>query len=116
VPSEHGSRIQSQKELELEIICKVCDKGLLGKKKKYRMSGPVVAIGYILLIPSVLGIAFSLLMLVMTTASRGGVGLAEGIIIFVALGFLVMGLLGWLLVMKKQVLQCSICGAVVNAT
>jgi hypothetical protein len=100
----------------LEITCKVCDKGLLTLKKKYRMSGPVVAIGYILLIPSALGMAFSLLMFVMTTAFRGGVGLAEGIIIFIALSFLVIGLLGWLLVMKKQVLQCNLCGAVVNAT
>jgi len=100
----------------LEIICKVCDKGLLGQKKKYRLSGPVVAIGYILLVPSVLGIVVAVLALVMTSSSGGGGGLAEGIFIFIAIGFLVMGLLGWLLVMKKQVLQCSICGAVINAT
>jgi hypothetical protein len=28
----------------------------------------------------------------------------------------VSGLLGWLLVMKKRVLQCGLCGAVVNAS
>lgn len=46
-----------------KIICKVCDRGELVHKFKYRMSTPVVAIGYILLIPSVLGIAFSLFLL-----------------------------------------------------
>jgi hypothetical protein len=28
----------------------------------------------------------------------------------------VSGLLGWLLVMRKSVLQCDVCGAVVNAS
>jgi hypothetical protein len=35
--------------------CKVCDQGELIAKKVFRMSGPAVAIGYILLIPSILG-------------------------------------------------------------
>jgi hypothetical protein len=35
--------------------CKVCERGQLLPKKSFRMSGPVVAIGFILLIPSVLG-------------------------------------------------------------
>jgi hypothetical protein len=40
----------------------------------------------------------------------GGLTVAFGIACFVS------GLLGWLLVMKKRVLQCSMCGAVVNAS
>jgi hypothetical protein len=32
------------------------------------------------------------------------------------IAFFVSGLLGWLLVMKKRVLQCDVCGAVVNAS
>jgi hypothetical protein len=40
----------------------------------------------------------------------GGFALFMGILCFVC------GLLGWLLVMKKRVLQCSICGAVINAS
>jgi hypothetical protein len=43
--------------------CKVCDQGELIAKKVFRMSGPTVAIGYILLIPSILGMAGSLLLL-----------------------------------------------------
>lgn len=35
--------------------CKICDRGELIPKKIFRMSGPVVAIGFILLVPSVLG-------------------------------------------------------------
>ena len=31
-------------------------------------------------------------------------------------GSFVGGIFGWLLVMKKRVLQCSICGAVINAS
>ncbi|MGA2219226.1 MAG: hypothetical protein ABSG51_14120 [Terracidiphilus sp.] len=30
--------------------------------------------------------------------------------------FFVSGLLGWLLVMRKRILQCNVCGAVVNAS
>lgn len=38
------------------VKCKTCDTGTLVRRKKYRMSGVVVVIGYILLIPSVIGI------------------------------------------------------------
>ena len=37
------------------LICKVCDSGTLTLKTVFRMSGPAVAIGFILLIPSILG-------------------------------------------------------------
>jgi len=42
-------------QTQLPLQCKVCDRGILVRKKVFRMSGPVVAIGYILLIPSILG-------------------------------------------------------------
>src|SRR5579863_2949791 len=42
-----------------EVKCKTCDVGALRKIRKYRMSGIVVLIGYILLIPSVIGLLFS---------------------------------------------------------
>jgi hypothetical protein len=105
----------------MNVICKICDKGQLVQKKKYRMSGPVVLIGYILLIPSVLGVIISAMTFfnISSAASRvnagAGAGLAGGFTIVVGVAFFVSGLLGWLLVMKKQILQCSICGAAVNA-
>ncbi len=104
--------------------CKVCDRGALVSKKVYRMSAPVVFIGFVLLIPSVLGMLFCFYMFVSvanvpmsadeTTRTAGG--LAGGLFLLVGVFFMVGGLLGWLLVMKKQVLQCNLCNAVVNAS
>jgi len=36
--------------------------------------------------------------------------------IFLGISSFVSGLLGWLLIMKKRVLKCSVCGAIVNAS
>lgn len=204
--------------------CKVCDRGALIPKKMYRMSGPVVAIGYILLVPSVLGMLVSALVLLGVLSYQGGDGsftnqissaapnnyensfrancianakkaaqeaatplseaqlrqycecslwgiergesteeatkicseglrfgvlsplnantdriysdleaqgnaeqtndtgmtwfhiIGGGLAIFWLIGSFVGGLLGWLLVMKKQVLQCNACGATVSAS
>lgn len=41
------------------IPCKICDRGELVRKRVYRMSAPVVVIGYILVTPSVIGVLFS---------------------------------------------------------
>ena len=43
-----------------QIPCRVCEKGTLQQAKVHRMSSPVVAIGYILLIPSAIGMLLSL--------------------------------------------------------
>ena len=51
--------------------CKVCEYGDLVPKKIFRMSGPVVAIGFILLVPSVLGMAMSALMFFGVTGITG---------------------------------------------
>jgi len=109
------------------IICKVCDSGRLREKSPYRMSGIVVFIGYILIIPSVVGIclgAMTLLGLGITAATPSEYSDQTGAFLAVAgaTGFmfilapLLLGLLGWLLVMKKSVLQCNACGAVVPAS
>lgn len=201
--------------------CKICDSGTLRLKEVHRLSGPAVAIGFILLIPSVLGMLSCAAMLLAFNTSvgaalginangsrhpnqsafdadfrqscakklrqgdqeegsytsqqlveqycectlsayketgsvteaaqsciqRGRDGTLEtptqdvdkfysgatsrpdakgaalpvaflGNTFFIGLGiaFFVSGLLGWLLVMKKRVLQCDVCGAVVNAS
>lgn len=107
------------------LTCRVCTQGSLEKKRISRMSTPVVIIGYIILTPSVIGIIISALMLFgvisaasnsTDSASQAGAGIAAGMVIFFGIGCFVAGLLGWLLVMKKRVLQCSTCGAVVNAS
>jgi predicted Zn finger-like uncharacterized protein len=163
------------------LRCKVCDHGTLLKKKIYRMSTAVVVIGYILLVPSILGIIVSVIValiaasatgvvsdqtraetrstlqkagvpepiiqkvirqelipdadlarltpdqkakvldgimsLVMARAggALGGLGVIGGALCF-GVSFFVGGLLGWLLVMKKKVLRCGTCGAVVAAS
>ena len=145
------------------------------------MSGPVVVIGYIFLIPSILGILFGLLMIFATgsaasetstgikqevreqlmaadipgdisekvitrqalteeenamltdeqsraladakltySASQVGAGagtaIAGGFSVFVIVSSFVGGLIGWLLIMKKKVLQCVSCNAIVAAS
>jgi hypothetical protein len=151
------------------------------KRKKFRMSGPVVAIGFIVLIPSALGMLFGVLMLGITHSANkstsassereiraqlvaqnvpepiisevvsgksvsdnqlvpltyqqqatvrhaeaarlgqkigGGAATAVfgGFSIFVIVASFVGGLLGWLLIMRKRVLQCARCGATVPAS
>jgi hypothetical protein len=177
--------------------CKVCDRGMLAPKKLFRMSPSVVVIGFIFLIPSVIGMLISLFGILGSVASAGAsasmnassasskreaisrmreagvprhvinavlagrtsevdqwlhadietngrvtayqaepvrqaqrdiepgvaslsldgllphlVGISS--IVFGIISF-VGGLFGWLLVMRKKVLQCAVCGAVVNA-
>ena len=101
------------------VLCKVCDKGNLLARKKYRMSGPVVAIGYLLLVPSVFGIIISLI--IIGNSSTAGThshmsAFLAGFALLFGIGSFIGGLLGWLLVMKKNILQCHQCGAVVNAS
>ena len=100
------------------IICKVCDRGELRRKQLYRMSGMVVFVGYLLLVPSVVGILWSIALFfnfVGDEATDVAV-LGGGLSIATAIASVVGGLVGWLLVMKKRVLQCSVCGAVINAS
>jgi len=162
-------------------LCRVCGQGAMIKRKRFRMSGPVLVIGFILLIPSVLGMLFGILMLVLTSAAGtqtsassardirarlvaqevpesliaevvaskpvenaelvsltsqqrsavhdaqlsasaqkvgGGVAtvVAGGFSLFVIVMSFLGGLLGWLLIMRKRVLQCVHCGAIVPAS
>lgn len=88
------------------------------------MSGVVVVIGYILLIPSILGTLLSAFALIVSLTASASVGkdvgpagaIVGGIFIMFGVASLVGGLLGWLLVMKKDILKCSHCGAVVAAS
>ncbi|HTO54456.1 MAG TPA: hypothetical protein VMR50_13815 [Myxococcota bacterium] len=165
----------------MAIKCKVCDSGTLSRKRKYRLSGPAVFIGYVLLIPSVFGVLLGGLMLVASggvgvaaptaartamveqlqradipqpiieevvatndvsssslvqltsaqveaidsaklarsagaTGAAAGAVIAGGVSIFLMVASLCSGLLGWLLTMKKRVLQCGDCEAVVQAS
>ena len=51
-----------------------------------------------------------------TNAAATGAAIVGGFGVFLIIASLVGGLLGWLLVMRKTVLQCDRCGAVVAAS
>ena len=59
------------------VICKVCDTGAIWPAKRYRMSGPVVVIGYVILVPCILGIVYSVLMLVWIVIGTSTITLAK---------------------------------------
>ena len=158
--------------------CNVCHDGVLQSKRVYRMSGIVVAIGWVLLIPSILGILVAILFFLTSVvggagaaneisssrtsmqeadiplpiqdkvidegyssltsedrkaltpeqrqvlagraAGQAGVALAGGLgatsSICLGISSFIGGLIGWLLVMKKRILKCTSCGAVVAAS
>jgi hypothetical protein len=154
------------------LTCKVCEQGTLKKKKKHRLSGPAVVIGYLFLIPSFIGMLIGIVMLmndgikkeVRAELSKAGIpsGMIEQVVnhesipkvelakltydqrksltdamlsytastvgagagaaiggalsIFLMIASFCGGLLGWILTMKKKVLQCVACEAVVNAS
>src|SRR5579872_6324932 len=103
-----------------DIQCNICKRsGGIGPGKLRKFSGPVVAIGYIFLIPSVLGMVLGAIMLfsVCSAASQmehaeGATGVAGGIVVFFMVGSFVGGLLGWLLTMNRKVLLCGFCRGV----
>jgi hypothetical protein len=78
-------QLQPQPPQAPVIRCRVCNYGQMEPQSKYRMSGPVVAIGFILLIPSVFGMLFSLLFIVLSIGAGAGVkngaGIGAGVIV-----------------------------------
>jgi hypothetical protein len=109
-------------------ICKICDRGAMTQKKVWRMSTPVVVIGFLLLIPSVLVMIFCAAAVLMSVAGIGAGAFSDSgnatagsafvgwFFFFVGIGAFISGIFGWLLVMKKSVLQCQQCGATITAS
>jgi hypothetical protein len=110
-------------------ICKICDTGRLEAKQAFRLGGVVACIGYILLIPSVvaMGVSIGSVLLVYASAAKetdpAQMETASGAAVIATLmgggmflAALVGGLLGWLLVLKKRLLQCTSCDATVTAS
>jgi predicted phage tail protein len=100
-------------------------------RKRHRLSGPAVVIGYILLVPSLLAIAGDLVLILVVAAATAPISASHtgaaadkavaggmGVCFLSCMGvsFFISGPLGWLLVMKKRVLQCSNCGGLVAAS
>jgi hypothetical protein len=91
----------------------VCNTGSLERKWIYRMSTPVVIIGWIILLPCILGMLF--VGLVFFAMAENKIDCASSIPVFFLVAFFVAGLIGCLLVMEKHVLQCGTCGALSDA-
>jgi hypothetical protein len=118
------------------IQCSTCKQGILTRQRLYRLSTPVVVIGYILLVPSILGIALTVIVhgfLILMSLGSSAAGVADqdpkiaasnsvltAISVLSAAFFVVMffvaGLIGWLLVMRRTVLKCGHCGIALDAS
>ena len=100
-----------------EVHCKVCDAGTLRQRQVYRKNGSVVDLGYVLLAPSIPSVVICALGYITLHAGGSGTtsaGVSEGVFLLLGVAAFVSGIIGWLLIMKKQILVCSVCSAVVE--
>jgi len=103
---------------QVRLDCKACNqtKSMI-PSKIYKMSPIVVFIGWILTIPSVLGVLFAVvyfLEILKTMNTDFGIGMGFIIALIIGIPSLVLGLLGYLLIMKKKVYQCENCNSIIN--
>ena len=123
-----------EKPSEPVISCPTCSTGRLSRVRLYRMSDPAVWIGYILLVPSFIGMGCAVVatgfvviepivrIIVKVMTGEGTVGPSnEGVVpgvypgVCLFISCFVSGIFGWLLVMKKSVLRCNLCGMTIDA-
>ena len=103
----------------LKLNCKACDQEkTMAPTKINKFSPIVVLIGWILVIPSILGMfwAFSSIF-ALGTSELSETVIGFGAIIafcFIGIPSLVMGLLGYLLIMKKKVFKCIKCDFIMD--
>ena len=100
-----------------EVRCKVCDAGTLRQRQVYRKSGSVVDLGYVMLAPSIPSVVICTVGYVTLHAGGSGVtstGVSEGAFLLLGVAAFVSGVIGRLLIMKKQIMVCSVCSAVVE--
>lgn len=116
----------------IRLNCSACNSPLSMEPKKIsKFSGIVQFIGYLIAIPSAIGVIISIVMFfsmgsatneVMSTAQSNaeqagaaiGATIGFGFSLFVGFCSLVGGLIGWLLIMKKKVYKCSNCGYIID--
>ncbi len=103
--------------------CKMCNHGTIERTKVYRMGNVVVAIGYLLLVLSVVGLLMASGAFLNSPRPEDFVflgdlraGLARDAQGCLGFSSLVVALFGWLLVRKKKVLKCDQCGVEVPAS
>ncbi len=114
---EHRMEVEKY-STTINLNCKACDgvKTMIGTEIN-RFSSVVVIIGWIIAIPSILGILFSLLSVVVYLSSSSdtlALGLGVGLSIILGILSLISGLLGYILIMKKKVYKCNVCGFIID--
>jgi len=133
-PAQHRLHIQQSDSNRKSTIldCPSCKDQQTMEPAEVAGFGPFVRfIGFLVAIPTILGVSLSILMFFSSTiattgslkhvheaahhagtALGGGLGLTVSIIIGV--GVLIGGVVGYFLMNKKEVLQCKICGYILD--
>ena len=114
------------------LDCQGCNmKRAMAATKVPKFGGIVRFIGFVIVVPSVLGCGLAILMLIASTtatvdvmqqvsseAEMAGAAIGStisyGFSIFVGISSLVSGLIGWLLIMKRKVFKCQNCGYIMD--
>ena len=116
---------------KIRLDCRACDsKKTMIAGSVPRFNGIIRMIGTIIVIPSLIGVAISMVGLLSTcmgshevmqsaeiaenaAASAGatiGAAIGFGVFLFTAAISLVSGLVGWLLLLTRKVYRCTVCG------
>jgi drug/metabolite transporter (DMT)-like permease len=96
----------------IELRCKVCDAGTLRRRQVFRKTRTAVDVGYVMLASSIPSFVICILSFVTLPSHRAGDtsnAPSAGPFLLLGLTALISGLFGWVLVMKKDVLECNVC-------
>ncbi len=116
----------------LKIDCKACNQEkTMSPTKICKMSAIVVFIGWLFVLPSIIGVVFSAIILFSSitaghevvsqaasnaeaTGAAIGTGIGVGVSMFTGFFSLVGVVIGYLLIMKKKVYKCVSCGFIMD--
>ena len=118
--------------MAIQLDCNACKTdGTMKPTKVARFNTILRVIGYVIVLPSLLGVAFAFTTCfatadaaneVMAQAQSGaetagatiGAGIGYGIALFIGASSLVGGIIGWLLLLKRKVFRCMQCGFILE--
>jgi len=127
-----GLHKDPDKPLRLFLDCSACrTEKSMEPVKIPRFNQILRFIGTIIVVPSIIGVLISLIWLISvtfagsraidtavshpeTTGAVIGMGIGYGISIFFGILSLVSGLIGWILLMKRKVYKCLVCGFILD--
>jgi nitrate reductase gamma subunit len=111
------------------LDCNACKSSRSMKPTKVSRFNTILRlIGYIIVVPSLLGVLGSFVTCFMTNqvvaealqsnvnnaGAAIGAGLTYGILFFIGVGWLVAGTIGYLLLLKRSVFRCVRCGFILD--